>query len=121
MLIVTYFVFIFIIMYIRTYAGVSNFKSSRTANITTVEWNSAISHSGCGDVCYIVTVVNLMDAGDVRMINQTQNKINITNSNNGAMYNISVAAVNRAGTGPLSTIIVTGNAIGDIHCLYIYV
>ena len=96
-------------------------KSSRTANTTTIEWDSAISRSGCGDVHYIVTVVNLMDAGDMRMFNQTQNKINITNSNNGTVYNISVVAVNSAGTGPLSTIIVTGNAIGGVHCFYIYV
>ena len=99
-------------MYVCAYAGVSNLENSSSVNTTTIEWDSAISPSGCGSVRYIITVVNLMDAGDMRVVDQMQNKIDFTNLMTGTIYTISVAAVNRAGSGPSSTINITGNAIG---------
>ena len=108
-------------MYVCAFAGVSNLESSNTANTITIEWDSAISPSSCGSVRYIVTVVNVTDAGDIKIINQVQNKIDFTNLMIGTNYTISVAAVNRAGSGPLSTINVTGNAIGNVQCLCIII
>ena len=71
-------------------------------------WNDAVSPSGCGPVFYYnVTVVNLMEPGSMRTIVTNNNVTGVYNLRNNTSYNISVAAINRAGTGPSSVIAVT--------------
>ena len=102
------------------HAGVSNLRNSSTEDTITIEWNSASGNSACGPVSYIVTVVNLMN-GNVNNFEQRQNKIDFTDLRNSTMYNITVVAVNRAGNGESSAIVVTGNAggtyISNVHYL----
>ena len=98
--------------YIYTYIGVSNLRNSATTNTTIIiTWDPAIS-PGCGSVLYYnVIATSLADASDRNAIVTSQTIAGFSGLMNGTSYNISVAAVNRAGSGPSSTINVTGNAI----------
>ena len=86
--------------------GVLNLNSTFVTNTTiTVTWDPPVTPSGCGLVFYYVTVTSLADDNDRNTIEwspgaEFSNLANITN------YTISVTAVNRAGSGPSSTIIV---------------
>ena len=92
--------------------GVSGLNSNTTNTTIIITWNPAISPD-CGPVLsYTVSATNLVD-GSVRNPGRLSQRVaEFSNLIDGTNYNISVAAVNRAGTGPSSTIIVTGNAIG---------
>ena len=84
-----------------------------TANTTITAWDPAVSPSDCGPVLhYIVTAESLVDASDNITIKARQNRAEFSSIMKGTNYTISVAAVNRAGSGPSSTIIVTGSAEG---------
>ena len=66
-----------------------------------------------GPIFYYDVTVRSLDDGIIRSTQRTsQTTAQFSNLLNGTDYNISVAAVNRAGSGPSSTINVTGNAIG---------
>ena len=92
-------------MYIFTYVGVSNLRSTRVTNATiTVQWNPAISHSDCGPVLYNVTAINLGDPSNMVTMEVRQTRAEFSDLRNGSLYSISVAAVNRVGTGPISMI-----------------
>ena len=106
---------IYILTYIYAYVGVSNLRGSKiTTNTITVEWDSADSPSGCGPLLYYnVTIVNAVNARDMNSTQVTVNRAEFSNLNNGTYYNISVAAVNRAGTGSVSTITETTETEGE--------
>ena len=91
------------------YTGVSNLRSSIITNTTiTIQWDPADSPSDCGLVFYYnVTIVNLCNAYDMNTVVTNQKIAEFSNLRNGNSYHISVAAVNRAGTGPSSMITVT--------------
>ena len=93
-------------VYLHTYVVVKNLRSnSVTTNEITVMWDPAVSPSGCGPVFYyIVTAVNLMDSSTITM-EAFGNVATIRMLSDGTTYHISVAAVNRAGTGPSSSMI----------------
>ena len=96
-------------MHLHTYVGVENFVSvSVTTDEIIVVWD--IRPSYCGPVVdYVVTAVNLADLSDMRTptLNGMEATYTISNLRNGTSYSISVAAVNRVGTGPSSMINVT--------------
>jgi len=59
----------------------------------------------CGPVLYYsVTIVNSDDVSDMNTTEISESTIKFSNLISGTTYNISVAAINRAGTGPTSTI-----------------
>ena len=95
------------------YVGVSNLKNTATNTTIIITWDPAASPDDCGPVfSHAVTATSLAD-GTVRTpkrLNQTGAEF--SNLIKDINYTFSVAAVNRAGIGPLSTINVTGNAIG---------
>ena len=94
-------------MYIL-YVEVSQLTSARITNTTlTVQWDPAISPSDCGPVFYDLTAVNSANASDVVALERRGTTAEFSNLKSGTLYNISVAAVNRAGTGPSSVIIQT--------------
>ena len=97
-------------MYVFTYAGVSDLESIRTTStIITVTWGLGVTPSnGCGLVLYyIVTIRNSVDVTDMNITETSQTRAELSNLINGTSYIISVAAVNRVGTGPSSMINVT--------------
>ena len=102
------------LIYIYAYIGVSGLRNTATTNATiTITWDPTVSPSDCGPVLYYtLTATSLADASDRIIIVTSQTVAVFSSLMNGTLYNISVAAVNRAGSGPSSTIIVTGNAIG---------
>ena len=106
--------------YIYTYIGVSNLRSSATTNTTVIiTWDPAVSPNDCGPVLYYnVIATSLADASDRNTIVTNQTIAGFSGLRNGTSYNISVAAVNRVGSGPSSTIIVTGNAIGKLFLMF---
>ena len=74
----------------------------------TVQWNPAVSPSGCGPVLYyIVTAVNSANTSDMVTLQRRQTTAEFSNLRIATSYNISVAAVNRAGIGASSVIIQT--------------
>ena len=76
-------------------------------------WN-AVSPSHCGPVLYYnVTAVNSARLSGIRSQEENEGKAMISNLEKGTSYIISVAAVNRVGTGPSSMITVTTN-IGKV-------
>ena len=90
----------------------SNLRNSATPNATIiVSWDPANSANDCGPVLYYMTATSLADTSYRITIVTSQTIAIFSGLRNGTSYNISVAAVNRAGSGPSSTIIVTGNAI----------
>ena len=91
------------------YIGISNLRSSITTNTTiTIVWDPAVSPSNCGPVFYYnVSIVNLCNAPAISTIVTYQTTTLFSNLRNGNSYTISVAAVNRAGSGPSSMITVT--------------
>ena len=83
-------------------------RSSNTITAIIIEWDPPDNPSDCGPVFYyIVTTVGISD------MNTFEERAELSNSINGTNYTISVAAVNRVGTGPASTIIVAGNMQGN--------
>ena len=88
--------------------GASNLRYlTRTTNTITIVWGPADSPN-CGPVLYYtVIIVNSVDANDMNTTVTSERGIEFSNLTNGTSYNISVAAVNRAGTGLTSTISVT--------------
>jgi len=70
-------------------------------------WDPADSPN-CGSVLYYnVTIVNSVNSSDMDITKSSGNTIELPNLIKNTTYIISVAAVNRAGTGPTSTINVT--------------
>ena len=95
-----------------THVGVSNLDSSVTTNTVIITWDHADSPSDCGPVFYYtVTVVNLSN-GERSITESIQTRAEFSNLINGTNYSISIAAVNRAGTGPSSIINITGHVEG---------
>ena len=94
-------------IHLHTYVGVDNLAEvTVTTTEATVMWN-AVSPSYCGPVFYyVVTAVNLMGPINMITIATSNNVATISNLRSDTSYNISVAAVNRAGTGSSLVIIV---------------
>jgi len=108
-------------MYVRMYVaqfdffiGVANLRStSKTTNTITVVWDPADSPY-CGPVLYYnVTIVNSDDVSDTSIAETIKSTIKFSNLISDTTYNISMAAVNRAGTGPTSTISVITPVVDD--------
>ena len=96
-----------------THIGVSDLNSNTTNTTIIITWDRAISPNDCGSVLsYDVIATSLADASDRSTKRPTRERAEFDDLIMGINYTISVAAVNRAGTGPSSTIIVTGNTIG---------
>ena len=89
--------------------GISNLRSIRITNTTvTIQWDPAVSLSGCRPLFYYTaTIVNLCNAPDMSTIITNETTTVFSNLRNGNSYTITVAAVNRAGSGPSSMITVT--------------
>ena len=82
-------------------------RPDRSRNGITIEWDPADSPN-CGPVLYyIVTIVNAVNANDRNITLSSVTRAEFSNLINGTFYNISVAAVNRAGSGPEITTIVS--------------
>ena len=92
----------------HTCVEVSNLERTGITNTTiSVKWDSAGTPSGCGPVFYYnVTATSLADDSDRNTI-LWGTRAEFSDLINGTKYNISVAAVNRAGTGLSSMIAVT--------------
>ena len=83
-------------------------------------WNDAVSPNGCGPVFYYnVTIVALMDPSDMMTMETNDNVAVFSDLNNGTSYKISVAAVNRVGTGPFSEICVN-TSTGNVYRLMMF-
>ena len=88
-------------------AGVSNLRSTRrTTNSITIQWDPADSPY-CGPVLYYAVTLMPKNICGMTITESSESGTEFLNLINGTLYNISVAAVNRAGTGPISTIPVT--------------
>ena len=103
------------------FVDVSNLRfSRRTTHTITIVWDPADSPN-CGPVLYYtVTTVNSVNPSDVITTESNENIAHISNLKNNATYTINVAAVNRVGSGPTSTIIVappTNNGAGKLMYL----
>ena len=81
----------------------SNLRSlERSRNGITIAWDPADSPN-CGPVLYYnVTIVNVMNTTQL-----SETRVEFSNLISGILYTFNVAAVNKAGIGPTSTIIVT--------------
>ena len=90
--------------------GVMNLRNITTDTTITITWDPADSPSGCEPVFYYtVTVVNLANNNVRNPITEWRLRAEFSDLINGTNYTISVAAVNRAGSGPSLAINVTGN------------
>ena len=89
-------------VHLLTHVGVQNLRSSNTTTTIIIEWDSPDSPSDCGPVFYYIVTI---DSGND--MNTFEERAEFSNLINGTNYTISVAAVNRVGTGPASTINVT--------------
>ena len=91
------------------YVEVDNLREGTvTTTEVSVMWNGAISPSGCEPVLYyIVTAVSFIDPSNILTMVTRDNVAEFFNLRSDTSYNISAAAVNRAGTGPSSVITVT--------------
>ena len=70
-------------------------------------WDLADSPN-CGPVLYYtVTIVNSVNATDMNTTQLSVTRVEFSNLINGTFYTFNVAAVNRAGAGSTTTIIVT--------------
>jgi len=96
------------------FIGVSNLRSSsKTTNTITMMWYP--DSYNCGSVLYYnVTIVNSVNSSDMNITESSESTIKFSNLINGTTYNISVAAINRAGTGPTSTISVTTLVVDEV-------
>ena len=96
-----------------THTGVLNLRNTATSNTAIIiTWDPADSPDDCGPILYYtVTTTSLADARDRNTIVWGP-RAEFSDLINGTEYTISVAAINRAGSGPSSTMNVTGNAIG---------
>ena len=91
-------------------------SSNRDRNTITIVWDPADSPN-CGPVLYYtVTIVNSVDATDINTTVTSERGIEFSNLINGTSYNISVAAVNRAGTGPTFTVVVATLTDDEGNC-----
>jgi len=82
-----------------------NFR--RTTNAIEIMWDPADSPN-CGPVLYYnVIIVNSVDVNDMNITESSGSTIELSNLIKSTTYIISVAAINRAGTGPTSTINIT--------------
>ena len=85
------------------HTGGPNFgRPERSRNRITIVWDPADSPY-CGPVSYIVTIVNSVNASDMNTTKTRGTRAEFFNLINGTSYNISVAAVNRIGSGPSIT------------------
>ena len=92
--------------YVCTCIGVSNLRSTRITDTTiTVIWDDAVSPNGCGPVFHYS--VTIMSSSFLNDMDTQQKRAEYSNLTNGTDYTISVAAVNRVGSGPSSMISVT--------------
>ena len=95
--------------YIHT-IGVMNLRHATTSTTIIITWDPAVTPSDCGPVFYYtVTATSLADGSVKSFQRPSQTSAKFSNLINGTSYTISVAAVNRVGSGPSSTIIFTGN------------
>ena len=92
--------------FVHTCVGVSNLRYlTRTRNTITVVWDPADSPN-CGPVLYYnVTIVNSVDDNDRDTTDTSGTRAEFSNLIIGTNYTIIVAAVNRAGAGLTSAII----------------
>ena len=92
------------IRYLHTHTGVLNLRYTATTNtVVIITWNPTFDVSDCGPVLYYtLTATSLADVSDRNTIVWGP-RTEFSDLINGTNYNISVAAVNRAGSGPLST------------------
>ena len=107
---------------LNTLTGVPNFgRTESSRNGITIEWDPADSPN-CGPVLYYnVTIVNSVNANDMNTTQLSVTRIEFCNLINGTSYNISVAAVNRAGTGPsITTTVATLTDDEGKHFTYVY-
>ena len=120
--------------YIHIYTGVMNLRSIATNTALIITWNPTFDASKCGPVLYYtVTATSLADDNDRNTIVVWGTRAELSDLMNGINYTISVAAVNRAGTGPSSMITLSGNEgimfMNNSYkyvrmcllCLYVYV
>ena len=85
-----------------------NLRNITTNTAVIITWNSTFDASDCGPVLYYtVTATSLTDDSDRNTIVVWGTRAELSDLINGINYIISVAAVNRAGTGPSSMINVT--------------
>ena len=90
-----------------------NLRRITTDTTIIITWDPADYPDDCGPVFYYtVTATSLADASDRNTIVWGP-RVELSDLINGTEYNISVAAVNRAGSGPSSTIIFAGNGRGS--------
>ena len=85
-----------------------NLRSIATDTTVIITWNPTFDASDCGPVLYYtLTATSLADDNDRNTIVVWGIRAELSDLINGISYTISVAAVNRAGTGPSSMITVT--------------
>ena len=85
-----------------------NLRNIATNTAVIITWNPTFDASDCGPVLYYtVTATSLADDNDRNTIVVWGTIAELSDLMNGIDYTISVAAVNRAGTGPSSMINVT--------------
>ena len=70
---------------------------------------------------YTVTIVNLVDANDMNTTQSSETRTGFSNLINGTFYTFSVTPVNRAGSGPTSTIIITTLTDEEGKTIYIHI
>ena len=87
-----------------------NINTTDTTIIIT--WDPADRPGGCGPVFYYTLTATSLDDGSVSTQRPSQTRAEFSNLLSGTNYTISVAAVNRAGSGPSSTITVISNGRG---------
>ena len=100
--------YVLVCVYLLTHVGVQNLRQSTTTTAIIIEWDPAVSPSDCGPVFYYIVTVDGSNA-----MNTFEERAEFSNLINGTIYNISITAVNRAGTGPPSSMNVAGNVEGD--------
>ena len=85
-----------------------NLRNIATNTTIIITWNPTFDASHCGPVLYYtVTATSLADDNDRNTSVVWGTRAELSDLINGISYTISVAAVNRVGTGPSSMINVT--------------
>ena len=104
-----------LLVWICTYihhVGVLNLRHTTSNTAIIITWDPIIGASNCGPVLYYtVTATSLADDKDRKTI-VWGTRDEFSDLINGINYNISVAAVNKIGSGSSSTIVVTSNGRG---------